>query len=126
MNADRYYFLPRLDDEDAVFEELEMQDVDFQQAFYDFVFATNAHGWDQREHFETLDNLYQTYVLMVGGDRTRRAMLTREITMDGYYYLGLTTADNDQDATEAVYQEACKAHRLVNPVRTPNPSPNRP
>lgn len=121
MSRDRYEFLPRPDDEDAVIEELKSQELNFQQKFYDFVYATNDHGWDQREHLETLDDVYQTYVLMVGGDKKRRAILTREAGQARYYYLGLTTARSDEEAKEEAYLEACKAHGLNDPKRAPNP-----
>ncbi len=125
MGADRYEVLIRPDRPgEEILKEIERQDLDFQQIFYDFICATNSYGWDQREHLETLDDRFQTYVLPVGGDRNHHVMMTREVGHNRYYYLGLTTAELGKPAKEAVYRNACEAHSLSNPQRVQNPTPS--
>lgn len=118
MDQDRYEFVCRSDPPDRVMDELRGQDLDFQEAFYFFVVKTNRYGWDERERLETLDNRFQTYVLPVKDGDPRSAMLTREVGTDRYTYLGLT---RNNPARDEVYAEACKAHGLASPARTPYP-----
>lgn len=121
MAQDRYEFHLRPDGKKAAIAEIAEQDDNFQLGFYDFCYATSQHGWDQRERLETLDGRYQTYVLPIAGDRTRRAMLTREVGTRRYCFLGLTLAVHNVTARAQAYTQACKAHGLDAPTREPNP-----